>query len=220
MPTSIKAILFDHDGTLVDSETTHYQLWNGVLEPYGVSLSSELYGRHCSGTPTTEIASYMVDRFGLRVRPSVLAGAKESAMRQYLLEQAYPLMPGALDAIRYFRNRGLRLGLVSGAIRESIEASLRAHNIVGIFATVVSADDVLRTKPAPDCYLLALQRLGVDPAECLAVEDTESGVAAAAGANITCLAVPSALAGDNDFSAAKAIFQDLAEATRWVAERL
>jgi HAD superfamily hydrolase (TIGR01509 family) len=215
MIQTLKAILFDHDGTLVDSEPTHFQLWVEVLRPYQVALTEELYKKHYAGMPTAANAVDINARFQLNVDALILAQAKNTVTREFLSTHAFPLMPEALEAIGFFKSHGLKLAVVTGANRVGIEATLRHYSLAHHFATVVSSDDTAKSKPAPDCYLLALQRLGLEAAECIAIEDTEHGLAAAFAAGVTCAAVPTPMSQHHDFSKAQASFSSLMAVARW-----
>ncbi len=216
---AIHAILFDHDGTLVDSETIHCRMWAQVLERHGVVFSEALYKAHHAGVPTAANAVDIVARFGLPLQAEELARAKDAAVTAYLARDVFPLMPGALEAIAFFRRAGLRQAVVTGARRHGVESSLRGHGLAAGFDTVVSADDVRRSKPAPDCYLLALERLGLQAHECVAIEDTEHGVEAARSAGIDCVAVPHVMSEHQDFGRATAVLRDLHEAVDWIARQ-
>jgi len=216
---TIKAILFDHDGTLVDSEIAHFQMWVEVLKEYGVSLSQQQYKSHYAGIPTPANAVDMVQRFALPVSPESLIAEKNFATQALLSREAFPLMPGAQESIAFFQSCGIQLAVVTGAGREGVDVSIRGHALQGCFSTVVSGDDVAHSKPAADCYLLAMQRLGFSAEQCIAIEDTQNGVIAASSAGITCLAVPNAMSEQHDFSRAAEVFHNLEEATHWIENR-
>ncbi|HKJ95557.1 MAG TPA: HAD family phosphatase [Gammaproteobacteria bacterium] len=220
MQRTIKAVFFDHDGTLVDSETTHLRIWQEVLQPYGVTVTQEHYERHYAGMTPEGNAADMARRFGLDVDPALLVERKETLTREHVVREPFPLMPGALESIRQLKDSGLRLAVVTGARRYGVDATVRGHALAEHFQTVVSADEVPRSKPAPDCYRLALQHLNVGPEECVAFEDTEHGLAAANGAGITCVAVPTPMSLSQDFALAEDIVDNLDQATRWVVSRL
>lgn len=215
----IKAILFDHDGTLVDSEPTHWRLWQEVLRTHGAVLTEQHYKDYYAGMPTAANAADLAERFAIDQTPAALADAKYAITRAFLARDAFPLMPGVREVLPLFQARGLRLGIVTGAGRNGVEATLRAHSLHGFFETIVTSDDVTHSKPAPDCYLLAAKRLGLRPAECVAIEDTEHGVGAAAAAGIACLAVPNEMSRHHDFSRATAVFDELAAVVAWVRDR-
>ncbi|WP_052063630.1 HAD family hydrolase [Nitrincola sp. A-D6] len=217
---SLRAILFDHDGTLVDSEPVHYELWQTVLAQYGVSLSEQLYRQYYAGVPTKANVVDLVHRFELDELPETLAAAKDAATSEYLRRNAFPLMSGVLETIREFRLCGLDLAIVTGAGSESVGATLKANNLGDSFVTVVSGDDVHASKPAPDCYLLALQRLGLQASECLAIEDTQHGLNASHAAGISCLAVPTTMSMHHDFGVAKAILEGMPQVAEHVQQLL
>lgn len=216
---NIKAILFDHDGTLVDSEPTHYEMWEIILKSYGIALTIEEYMQRYAGVPTNSNAQMMIDYYSsLTVSPSTLIQAKNTATHAFLSTQAFPLMQGAEEAINFFKDKGLELAVVTGAGAEGVKATINTHDLHRYFSTVVSGDEVKNSKPAPDCYLLATQRLGIDPSECIAIEDTENGVAAAVSANVTCVAVSSSMSKHHDFSKAAKVFMNLNDAKEWITE--
>lgn len=215
----LKAILFDHDGTLVDSEGVHYQMWLEVLKPYGVSISSEQYMQIYSGMPTIDNARDLVERFHLNAAVDDLVTKKLEVAHAYLEDNAFPLMAGAQNILNYFqRQPTIQQAIVTGAGARIVNATVRSHQLAAYFATIVSYDDVEQSKPAPDCYLLALKRLGLKAEECIAIEDTEHGVAAAVRAGITCLAIPNAQSQGHDFSKATAVLPNLAAAQAWIQQ--
>ncbi len=219
MPNDFQAVCFDHDGTLVDSEPIHYRLWRDVLVPHGVALTETQYQERYAGVPTLANAQDLVERHELAVSAEALARDKHGAMSEFVTRAAFPLLPDVPAAIARLRERGLRLAVVTGTARVSVEATLREHALALQFETVVAAEDVVRNKPAPDGYLLAAQRLRLAPAHCVAIEDTEHGVNAAHAAGVACVAVPTAMSRHHDFSRADAVFESLPEAAAWIEAR-
>lgn len=210
-----KAVLFDHDGTLVESEGQHFALWNQVLAPYGVELTLAQYQEFYAGIPTYTNAVDLVERLGVKESPAVLARLKNESAQAYLQTAAFPLMPGVRESITQVQAAGLRMGVVTGAGAYAIDATLRAHQLGAYFETVVSADDVVHSKPAPDCYLLALARMGLQADDVVAFEDTEHGVASAVAAGLACVAIPTEISAGHDFSAATIVLPSMQDAVRW-----
>ena len=217
---TLKAVLFDLDGTLVSSEDIHYQLWVDILNGYGVSFSEQEYKKHYAGMPSAANAVDMIDRYALNADPEALLMAKVKATHAYLAHQAYPLMPHVCDTIAFFEARGLILAIVTGADRVSAISNVQAHGLHQAFSTIVSGDDVVHNKPAPDCYLLAMDRLGLQAEECVAIEGSEHGVMAAHQAGVMCLAIPNAMSMSHDFSRATVVLDSLQGAQDWVSQRL
>lgn len=216
MSNRFQAVLFDHDGTLVESEDQHFALWNQVLAPYGFALTLAQYKGFYAGVPTDANAVDLVERFGVKEQPDVLARLKNESSRTYLRDKAFPLMPGVRESIHQLQTAGLRLGVVTGARAYAIDATLRSHALAPVFETVVSADDVVHSKPAPDCYLLALRRMGLAAQDAVAFEDTEHGVAAAIAAGMACVAIPTEMSAGHDFSAATVTLPSMQDAVHWV----
>ncbi|TLM76875.1 HAD family hydrolase [Microbulbifer harenosus] len=216
----LRAILFDHDGTLVNSEPVHYRIWAQVLQRYGFTLTEQQYKACYAGVPTPASAVDLVQKFGIDVSPDQLAEEKSAATQEYLERQAFPLMPGVEEAISYFYRAGLKLAVVTGASASGAQTTLRTNNFNDYFTVVVSGDDVRASKPAPDCYILALQRLGVSAAECLAIEDTQHGLEAAFRAGIDCLALPTDMSRSQDFSLAETVLTGMPEAVEYVRKVL
>lgn len=217
---ALKAVLFDHDGTLVDSEGVHYTMWLEVLKPYGVHFSAEQYMQIYSGMPTVDNAIDLIQRFQLSATVNDLVAKKLEIAHEYLKQHAFPLMPGAQEILDYFQHQpAIQQAIVTGAGAQIVNATVRSHDLARYLATIVSFDDVEYSKPAPDCYLLALHRLGLEATECIAIEDTEHGVNAAAGAGIPCIAIPNAQSQHHDFSKAIVVLPHLAAAQAWIQER-
>ena len=181
------AVIFDLDGVLVDSE----QRWNGAKE----ALVRETGGRWLDEAPRRMMGMSSLEwSVYLRDDLAVPMGAEEinrELVRR--MEEGYreelPLLPGASEAVRALAARW-PLGLASSANREVIDLVLELAGFGDAFRVTVSSEEVERGKPAPDVYLAAAQGLGVDPAGCVAIEDSSSGLRAAAAAGMTVIAVP------------------------------
>lgn len=186
---TIKAILFDHDGTIADSELAHFNMWKGILLHYGVNLTHDEYVNQYAGIPSKDNAKTIVADYNLDIEPQELIKAKANATNQYLKTQAFPLMSGAMQTIRYFHKQGFKIGIVTGAGKEGVSATIQHHKLSQYISIVVCSDDVIHSKPAPDCYLLAADKLSLQPEQCLAIEDTYNGSVSANNAGIKCIGV-------------------------------
>ena len=213
----LEAILFDHDGTLVDSEATHWLLWRRLLAKYDRDLSEQDYKAYCAGVPTPLHAELVVQRLALPASARELAEKKDLLLQEFLAGSSFPLMPYAHETLTFFKHNGMKLGVVTGAGRLAVDNTLKRYGLASLFDIVVSGDDVVRSKPAPDVYLHALKLLAVPPQRGLAVEDTSNGVRAAVAAGLTCLAVRNDFSRHHDFAGAAHVFDHLEELRAWVA---
>ena len=179
--------MFDLDGVLIDSE----QVWDGVRE----RLANERGGRYdersqraMMGMSSPEWSRYMHDVVGLRESPEQINREVVARMLE-LYAEGPPWLPGALDAVRRLA-AAFPLGLASSSNRELIDVVLAAGGVAARFRATVSSEEVARGKPAPDVYLEASRRLGIEPHACAAIEDSHNGIRSAKAAGMTCLAVP------------------------------
>jgi|YelNatPaOPRAMG01_1025707.scaffolds.fasta_scaffold56212_3 beta-phosphoglucomutase len=189
VPKHYEAILFDFDGVLADSEPLHCAAWADVLKPLGISLDWESYRRYCIGIPDRQAAAYFCN---LRHPPAgfddvwSLYPAKSRRFVELISSQP-AISPAILSMLR--RLNGYQLGVVTATERAFVEPALVSSGIRDRFAVIIGAEDVSRTKPAPDPYRLALERLGVRRA--LAVEDSDTGEQSARAAGLDVVRVES-----------------------------
>ena len=185
---ALDAVVFDMDGVLVDTE----HLWDEVRE----ALTEEWGGRYTPeaqeammGMSSVEWSRYLHETVGLREPPEVInAEVVRRMLARY--EVDLPAVPGAVESVTQIAEQGLRLALASSSNRELIDAVLRRLDLTALFDVTVSSEEVPRGKPAPDVYLEAARRLGVEPARCAAVEDSASGIRAAHAAGMRVIAYP------------------------------
>jgi HAD superfamily hydrolase (TIGR01509 family) len=213
----LKAVLFDMDGTLVDSEGAHWQAWVRVLRRWSVELDFATYCAHHAGMPTIDNARDVLQRYALPTTVEALVQGKVDETRAHLAREGYPLQPATCATLAWCHAHGLRTAVVTGASQEAIHAVLGPHGLLPGFDTLVGLDDVPRNKPHPDGYQLALRRLGLTPGEAVAFEDSQHGLAAAVAAGVTAIAIPTPISAEHDFRGAAAICADLVAATDWVA---
>ncbi len=181
------AVVFDLDGVIVDSE----QVWDEVREEYvretgGTYTASAT--RDMMGMSSVEWSRYMADELGVPGTPQAINDAIVARMLARYGE-APPLIDGAVAAVRMAAARW-PLAVASSSNPELIEVVLRAAGLRELFPVAVSSQDVPRGKPAPDVYLEAARRLGVEPARCVAVEDSHNGIRSAKAAGLRVVAVP------------------------------
>lgn len=204
-----RAVLFDHDGTLIDSESLHYDLWCQVLANYNINLPFEFYQKVMAGVPSDKNAIDLIAQYGLDVAAKDLEREKLTLLSAYLDKQAFPLMPFAREAVVRAHEKGFLVAIVTGGTRASVERTLSTYGLASYIQTVVTVEDVTYSKPAPDCYLLALEQLGLTAAQGVAIEDTSHGARAAVDAGLSCIAIPTELSKEHDFSHATAIYPSM-----------
>lgn len=191
MPTApapaYQAIIFDHDGTLVDSEGTHCECWNNVLSRFDAHLSMASYLSEYNGLPTIETARRLQARFEIKAAPEELYADKIAELKAFFARSAFPLLPHVLVTLETLKSQGIPMAIASGANRYEVEHSLQHHQLTHFFEAIVTKTDVPNAKPAPDCYLNAAKALAINPAACIAIEDSDTGQQSAEVAGMLCL---------------------------------
>lgn len=186
---NFRAYLFDCDGTIADSMPLHYDAWKAALADWNCDYPEELF-YSWGGKPVRNIIADLNQIHGLKMPIETVATRKENL---YLAQiPQLKAIPEVLEDIKAEHGR-IPFAVVSGSTRDSVVGSLTVLGLMDKFDAIVSADDYKHGKPAPDGYLLAAERLGVVPADCLVFEDTEMGIEAATAAGMASVKVPTAL---------------------------
>jgi HAD superfamily hydrolase (TIGR01509 family) len=183
-----KALLFDLDGTLAETDSLHLPTWVDVLRPHGVEVDEAFYRERISGRSNSKVVEDLLPHLPAE-EGRMLADAKEASFRERTHELE-PL-PGLLDFMYEAKSRGLALALVTNAPVENVEAILVALELRDFFDEIVLSDEVGPVKPDPAPYRAALEKLGVASDEALAFEDSTSGIVSATGAGIPTVGIAS-----------------------------
>ena len=186
----IRAIVFDMDGVLVDTEPLHIRAWKRLFGGMGVEVSEQEY-LDAIGVADDDFVRKLIARHGLSHSVHEICGGKNSIYKEILREEVRPF-PGALELLQALDGQ-CPLALVSSSWRADVDIVLDKFGLRGFFKVVVVKEDVRKRKPDPEAFLMAAQALGVDAEACVAIEDSISGVTAAKAAGMTCLAVTSSI---------------------------
>lgn len=185
-PGKFRAYLFDCDGTVADSMPLHYKAWKQALGEWGCRFDEDLF-YEWGGKPVTEIIATLNRMQGLNMPVEAVGQRKEGLYYDQLSE--LKAVPEVLEHIEAMYGK-IPLAVVSGGRRDSVLRSLATLNLLDKFDTIVGAGEYARSKPAPDGFLVAAERLGVAPKDCLVFEDTDLGIEAATAAGMASVKVP------------------------------
>jgi beta-phosphoglucomutase family hydrolase len=180
------AYLFDCDGTIADSMPLHYVAWKQALGKWNCEFEENLF-YSWGGMPTAEIIATLNARQGLSMVVETVCAEKETLYYEML-----PQLRAIEEVVEHIeaQHRRIPFAVVSGGTIESVTASLRAVNLLDRFDVFVCAGDYKKGKPDPEPFLLAAEKLGVNPKDCLVFEDTEMGIQAATAAGMASVRVP------------------------------
>jgi HAD superfamily hydrolase (TIGR01509 family) len=185
------ALLWDMNGVLVDDEPIQERVWREVLAAHGIVLDSDAWRAHCMGHkiwPALQGLFPQLDAQTLRA----LMGEKQRRYRE-VAAGGLPRVAGALELVGAAAAQSIPQAVVTSASYEEVTIVLDQLQAQAFFATVIHGAHVARDKPAPDCYLLAAQRLGVNPQDCWVIEDSLAGVAAGRAAGMRVIAATTSL---------------------------
>jgi len=193
LPTSgFDAVIFDCDGTLVDSMPAHFEAWCEALSIHGAGgVFKEDVFFAMGGRPTLDIVVELNDEYNLKLNPEAVAFAKREAFLRRL--SSITLIDEVAAFAQSLRGK-VPMAIASGGSRMVVEKTLHIVGISDWFDEVVTADDVTDGKPAPDIFLKAAKLLGVNPMNCLALDDAPAGILAAQRAGMQVISIPSPLA--------------------------
>lgn len=217
---TLRALIFDVDGTLAETEEAHRAAFNETFAEAGLpwAWDRETYRNLLKTTGGKERMRAHIDSLGDSApamsddRIAALHRAKTLRYAANVAAGRAPLRPGVAALIGAARAAGLKLAIATTTSRPNVEALARAafgREAGEIFDVMACGDEVKRKKPAPDVYLLALDRLGLDAADCLAFEDSRNGLLAAKGAGLAVVVTPGVYTDDEDFSEADILLPDL-----------
>lgn len=189
---AIKALIFDFDGTILDTETAWYQAFKEAYDEHQVELTLEMYGQ-CIGTSLHifDPYEYLIVEKGIELDREQFR--QDIHDRLGRLMQNVGIRPGILAYLTAAKELGLPIGLASSSKRAWIDKYLALLGIGDYFETIRTSDDVKMVKPHPELYQLALQDLGVQPHEALAIEDSPNGARAAAAAGMHYVVTPNSV---------------------------
>ena len=185
----IKALVFDFDGLIVDTEMSSYQTWQEIYAEHDCQLPFSTWAICIGGSPQLfDPCEYLEQQIG---RPVLREEIRLRRRQQHIrMVEAQPVLPGVEDYILSAKRLGLKIGVASSSRHEWVDTHLTRLGLIDYFDSIKCFDDVKRTKPDPELYLAVLDALGVHGQQAIALEDSPNGVIAAQQAGIFCVAGP------------------------------
>ena len=208
----IKAVIFDMDGVLVNSEKLKSLAWKNILEKLGIK-DGDIWEKQFIGMPRIYLCRKAVSEFSLSLKPEELAEMKKTTYKEMAKNHVEPVQP-AIDFLKSLPREKVKIGLATSTDREIVLGQLDMIGLSNHFdAIMCGEDDVKRNKPYPDIYLLAAEKLNIRPEQCVAIEDSGPGVESAKSAGMKCIAYRNPDSGKQDLSKADLIIDDFSKFT-------
>jgi putative hydrolase of the HAD superfamily len=215
--SAFRAVLFDFDGIIVDTEWAIYETWHQTFLEHGHALPLEVYNQ-CIGTDfnTWSPKAHLEELTGASLDWHHIDDGRQERIERTLAGS--PPMPGIPEALAAATRAGLTLAVVSSSSHDWVDGWLERIELADRFALTVCRGDAERIKPAPDLYLEAARQLGLEPSTCLVIEDSVNGIKAAAAAGMTSIAIPNRVTACSDFSIASRVLSSAADLAGLLAD--
>ncbi|MBS3067582.1 HAD family phosphatase [Candidatus Micrarchaeota archaeon] len=187
----IKAILFDFDGSVVDSEPLHLRSFRELLKPLGIKISKARHYSEFTGIGSTAIITMLFQEHGINENVKEWVEKRKKIYQSYVLKGKLKTISGVRKFLQFIKKRKIKTAIVSGGHSTNIKLALEKTKLTKFFDVIIGLENVKNRKPHPEGFLLAAQRLNVKPSECIAIEDAPAGVLAAHAAKMRVVCIRS-----------------------------
>ena len=202
----LKAIIFDMDGVIIDSEPSHAKAALNVYKAHGIDADID-YCKSFIGSSTKKMCEDSIKKFSMNISSEDLLAEMNAEKKRLAATEGYTPLPGVKELIKKLYSAGYHLAIASSSSITEIEDVVKSLNIKKYFTKLISSSHVKEPKPAPDTFLLALQKLGISAKEALVIEDSEHGVSAAKAAGIACIGYENPHSGSQNLSKADVLLE-------------
>lgn len=215
----IKAVIFDMDGVIYDTEKVYLEGWSKVFKDYGYDLKKEHY-LSVMGTGRKNVKKVFLEHYGDKLPIEEMYKKKDAELFRIVENEGVPLKEGALEFLDYLKENGYKIALGTSAKRERLEKQLK-DEVKKRFDVILCGDDVIKSKPNPEIFLKAAEKLGIVPEECVVIEDSTSGIKASYNAGMIGLHVEDLKPADDEIKIyAYKCFKNLVEINNYFKNEL
>ena len=179
----IEAVLFDMDGVIFDTERVYLDHWIKIFEKYGYEMKKEIYVS-VMGRGRDNVMKTFLKIYGENLPIEEMYKEKDKLLVQAIEDGQVPMKPGAKEILNFLKENNFKIALATSAKRDRMMMQLKMGKIENEFDAIVCGDDITNSKPDPEIFLKAAQKLSVNPENCVVVEDSPSGIKAAYGAQM------------------------------------
>ena len=213
-----KAVIFDMDGVIFDSEKLVLQSWQWVAKQYGLEGIEEVFPK-CIGVNAVNTKLIFLEYYGEEFPYDVYKKEASKWFHDRFDNGKLPLKPGVVELLSYLQEAGYKIGLASSTREAVVTQEIRDAGLLSYFDNLTCGDMLKKSKPEPDIFFMACDKLGVTPEEAIVIEDSYNGIRAAYRAGITPIMVPDMIAPDEEMKMlAYKICESLTEVRDWIKE--
>lgn len=220
MKTKKKAVIFDMDGVILDSESLVFSCWQEIADKYKIpDITSAC--TECLGMNSVITKSKFLQKYGQDFPYDEYKGEMSALFHKKATLGALELKPGVTELLEYLKQEGFLIGLATSSRREYAARELEHLGVLGFFDVLIYGDMVKKSKPEPEIYLIAARELKVEPGECYAVEDSYNGVNAGYRAGMDVIMVPDKLPANEEMrERTRIILDDLGQMKEWLKQEM
>ena len=212
------AVIFDMDGTIFDSERLVLDCWKSIGKKYGISDIGDVFMR-CIGTNKVRTREIVDEHYGKTFRYEKFSAESSALFHEITEKEGLPVKKGAREILIYLREEEIPLGLASSTRLAVVTQELKDAGLYEYFQTVVGGDLLKNSKPAPDIYLMTCERMGIQPGNTYAIEDSYNGIRSAHSAGLHPIMVPDMMPATEEMrSLSEAVFEDLLQVKEYFVE--
>lgn len=179
----IKAVLFDMDGVIFDTEREYLQEWNKIFEKYGYEMKKEIYVS-VMGRGRKKVKEIFKENFGNDLPIEEMYIEKDKMLKETIENNKVPLKQGALELLEFLKKNEYKTALATSAKKDRVKSQVTNAKINNLFDAIVCADDIVNSKPDPEIFLKAAEKVNIKPENCIVIEDSEAGIRAAFNAGM------------------------------------
>lgn len=207
----LKAVLFDMDGVIVDTEPIHKKAYFKMFESFGADVDEELYSTF-AGASTRKVCNTVIDRFGLKDPVEKLEEVKRTLFKEYFYNDSeFDMVPGVSELIAHYYGNNIKMVLATSASHATIDMVFERFDLKPFFNDVISGTDLKESKPNPEIFLKAAKLSGESAEQCMVIEDSTNGITAAHRAGIFCAGYNGGKTKLQDYSLADIVVTDFRE---------
>lgn len=214
----IKAAVFDMDGLIFDTERVGRDAWIQVGEQYGLHNIDEVNNR-CLGCNQARCREIFDEEFGGKLSLDTMLQTAKPIIERYYAEHGMPCKDGLRELLEYLKAHGIKIAMATSSNRADAERNLNMAGLRDYFDALICGDMIQKSKPDPDIYLTAARTLGVQPGECIGLEDSRNGIKSVAAAGMHGMLIPDLIQPDEEMRvSAEAVLPSLREVILWLEE--
>lgn len=213
-----KAIIFDMDGVIFDTERIYRDIWMTVYKKHNFEMNHDIY-RTFIGKSKQTIIGMLKERYGQNFIAEDLFVELEAELKKEIDNGQVPVKKGAVEIFDYLKKNNFKMAIATSSPRTKLDMQLKIHNLEKIFDAIICADDVTKSKPDPEIFLVAAKKLDVLPQECVVIEDSPAGIKAAYDGNITAIHVEDLVKPNEEICKCSVVqLKNLIEAKRYIED--